>query len=137
VSAPVRVPAELVVPYPVAQQIRWREGKWRPSRLLWLRRCPGCGRVRVYVAASVTCSRRCGHLMSSFRPAKALAFRRRLPRMQAAAAKAKRAKRAGDVAARVAGLTPEQAYEQGYRRGYGAGNRAAHLGHRSLHRAEA
>jgi hypothetical protein len=130
----VVVPKDAMVPFPVAQQIRWlpdadravrrTKGYTRGSHYEWARRCPACGRVRVFLAHQKTCSKPCGMVSATFRSSQVLALERRLPRMVAKAKAAKRAAAEARLAREVVGLTPEQAYRKAYRRGYSAGHQA-------------
>lgn len=115
------VPAGVLLPFPVAQDIRKRH-------YLWLRRCPACGRARLYTARSRTCSKSCGNTMGHFRAEKALKLRRMLPKMHRLATQARVANQERRIAVRIAGKTPEEIYRLAYDLGYTSGHAAGRQG---------
>lgn len=119
------VPPGVLLPFPVAQEIRTRQ-------YLWLRRCPACGRAKLYSARARTCSKSCGNTMGHFRAERALKLRRMLPKMQRLATKARVANQERRIAARIAGRTPEEVYRLAYSLGYTAGHAAGRLGFNRL-----
>jgi hypothetical protein len=115
-------PANALLPYPVAQDIA--TGQYR-----WLRRCPACGKARIYKADKRTCGNSCGVAFSHWRrPGQD----RRMRQLQKLAMQTRLRKQRERMAALCAGLTAEQAYALAYKRGYAAGNTAGRKGHRPL-----
>lgn len=116
------VPANALVPYPVAQTLR--------RQYLWLRRCPQCQKARLYRADQRTCSQTCGKAFSHWRRPQQ---EKRLRAIQVLSAQAKVRARDARIARECAGLTAVEAYALAYRRGYAAGHLAGTTGARPLH----
>lgn len=117
-----RVPANALVPYPVAQRIGTRQ-------YLWLRRCPTCQRARLYLAQKATCGNSCGVALSHWRrPSQ----ERRMREMHKLAMETRLRNQRARVAREVEGLTSAEAYTKGYDRGYASGHSARRKGTRRL-----
>lgn len=119
------VPPGVLVPFPVAQDLRKRT-------YLWLRRCPACGRTRAYPARSRTCSKSCGNVLGHFRASRALKLRRMLPTMQRLAVRARLANAERRIAERIAGKTSTEIYKLAYALGYTSGHAAGRQGYNRL-----
>lgn len=116
------VPPNALVPYPLAQDRRSRD-------YLWLRRCPACGKARLYRARAKTCSRKCGNSIGFFRASKVRKLHRMLPKMHRLATQARIANMEARIAREVEGLTPLEAWKKAYDRGYAAGHAAGKRGY--------
>lgn len=115
---PARVPANAVVPYPLAQRLDTRQ-------YLWLRRCPTCGRARLYAAQKLTCGNSCGVAFSHWRRPHQ---ERRMRELHKRALVVRLQRQQERMAREVAGLTPAEAYTKGYERGYATGHSARRKG---------
>lgn len=119
---PARVPANALLPYPLAQRIDTRQ-------YLWLRRCPTCQRARLYLAQKATCGNSCGVALSHWRrPSQERRMRELHKLAMATRLRNLEARRAREVE----GLTSAEAYAKGYERGYATGNAARRKGTRRL-----
>lgn len=118
----VRVPVNAILPYPVAQRIGTRQ-------YLWLRRCPTCGRARLYLAQKATCSNSCGVAFSHWRRPHQ---ERRMRELHRLAMQSRLRNQQARIADEVRGLTPDAIWRKAYDRGYAAGTSARRKGARRL-----